>query len=172
MTTGEGTHPTVLVRVGHREAEIDELLAPVIEACWRGGFETLICCQDAGESNTSWAKKLPHMAAYAEARRGWSFIDFPIDSGLAFLTAVANAGPRDAFYVRMTHWAAPQAWDVSIRPMDPAVFRAEQPSEFRLRHLQVLLPGHDLPELTRRLHEHAAGRRVAPAPADWSTVGR
>ena len=56
----------------------------------------------------------------------------------------------------MTHWAAPDAWDVKIR----------------LQLLQVSFPDYDLPELTRRLREHAAGRSVPPAPADWSTVGR
>jgi hypothetical protein len=172
MTSEEGTHPTVLVQVGHRQAQIDEQLAPAIEACWRSGFETLTCCQDLGESNTGWVEKLPHMAAYVESRRGWMLIDFPIDSGLAFLSAVANAGPRDAFYVRMTHWAAPEAWDVKIKPMDAAMFHEESPSQFGLRLLQVSFPAHDLPELTRRLLEHAAGRHVDPAPVDWSTVGR
>ncbi|WP_328792918.1 MULTISPECIES: hypothetical protein [unclassified Streptomyces] len=95
-------------------------------------------------------------------------IDFPVDGGLSFLSAVANAGPRDAFYVRMTHWAAPDA----IKPMDAAMFQGDQPSDFALRPLQVSFPAYDLPELTWRLREHIAGRTVPPAPADWSTVGR
>ncbi|WP_327388927.1 hypothetical protein [Streptomyces sp. NBC_01207] len=107
-----------------------------------------------------------------ESRRGWMLIDFPVDSGLSFLSAVANAGARDAFYVRMTHWAAPDAWDVKIKPMDAAMFQGDQPSDFALRPLQVSFPAYDLPELTRRLREHIAGRTVPPAPADWSTVGR
>ncbi|WP_416519092.1 hypothetical protein [Streptomyces achromogenes] len=172
MTYDDATHPTVPVRVGDRQARIDELLAPAIEAIWTCGFETFTCCQDLGESNASWVEKLPHMAAYVESRRGWMLIDFPVDSGLAFLTAVANAGPRDAFYVRMTHWAAPDAWDVRIKPMDAAMFDEESPSRFGLRLLQVSFPGYDLPELVRRLREHAAGRSVPPAPTDWSTVGR
>ncbi|MFJ8200985.1 hypothetical protein [Streptomyces sp. NPDC096152] len=172
MTSYEGTHPTVLVEVGHRHAQIDEELAPAIDAIWRCGFDTFTCCQDLGESNASWVEKLPHMAGYVESRRGWMLIDFPIDSGLTFLSAVANAGPRDAFYVRMTHWAAPGAWDVKIKPMDVAMRQEELESEFHLRLLQVSFPASDLPELVRRLHEHAAGRSIAPAPADWSTVGR
>ncbi|MFJ8043900.1 hypothetical protein ACIRBX_25700 [Kitasatospora sp. NPDC096147] len=172
MTVPEGTHPTVPVRVGHHQAQIDELLAPAIEACWRSGFETFTCCQDLGESNAGWTEKLPHMAAYVDSRRGWMLIDFPIDSGLAFLSAVANSGPRDAFYVRMTHWAAPDAWDVRIKPMDAAMFREESASQFGLRLLQVSFPAYDLPELTRRLGEYAAGRLVEPGPVDWSTVGR
>ncbi|PGH47188.1 hypothetical protein [Streptomyces sp. Ru87] len=72
----------------------------------------------------------------------------------------------------MTHWAAPDAWDVTVKPMDVAMFQKELPSQFRLQLLQVGLPAYDLPELTRRLREHAAGRSVPPAPADWRTVGR
>ncbi|MEU2060955.1 hypothetical protein [Streptomyces sp. NPDC013455] len=172
MTSYEGTHPTVPVRVGDRHAQIDERLAPTIQAIWECGLDTFTCCQDLAESNASWPEKLPHMAQWVESHRGWMLIDFPVDSGLAFLSAVANAGPRDAFYVRMTHWAAPDAWKVTIKPMDAAMFRADQPSDFGLRLLQVSFPGYDLPELTRRLREHAAGRTVPPAPADWSTVGR
>ncbi|MGO4422352.1 hypothetical protein AB4Z54_27515, partial [Streptomyces sp. MCAF7] len=59
-----------------------------------------------------------------------------------------------------------------IKPMDAAMFQEELPSRFRLQLLQVSFQDYDLPELTRRLREHAAGRSVPPAPADWSTVGR
>lgn len=172
MTSYEGTHPTVLVRVGNLHAQIDEQLAPAIQAIWECGIDTFTCCQDLAESNADWPAKLPHMAEWVESRRGWMLIDFPVDSGLSFLSAVANAGPRDAFYVRMTHWAALDAWDVKIKPMDAAMFQGDQPSDFALRLLQVSFPAYDLPELTRRLREHIAGRTVPPAPADWSTVGR
>ncbi|WP_406110203.1 hypothetical protein OG698_45730 [Streptomyces sp. NBC_01003] len=172
MTSHEGTHPTVLVRVGSRHAQIDEQLAPAIQIIWECGFDTFTCCQDLTESNADWPEKLPHMAKWVESRRGWMLIDFPVDSGLGLLEAVANAGPRDAFYVRMTHWAAPDAWDVNIKPTDAAMFQEDRPSHFGLRLLQVSFPAYDLPELTRRLREHAAGRTVPLAPADWSTVGR
>ncbi|MBO1336507.1 hypothetical protein [Streptomyces sp. VRA16 Mangrove soil] len=172
MTTYEGTHPTVLVRVADRQARIDERLAPAIEAIWECGFDTFTCCQDLAESNADWPRKLPHMAQWVESRRGWMLIDFPVTDGLAFLSAVANAGPRDAFYVRMTHWAAPDAWRVNVKPMDAAMFQDDLPSRFRLQLLQVSFPGSDLPEIVRRLRAHAEGRSVPPAPADWSTVGR
>ncbi|QES51887.1 hypothetical protein DEJ50_32615 [Streptomyces venezuelae] len=172
MTSHEGTHPTVLVRAGDRHAQIDEELAPTIQAIWECGFDTFTCCQDVGESNADWPQKLPHMKEWVESRRGWMLIDFPVDSGLAFLSAVANAGPRDAFYVRMTHWAAPDAWDVTVKPMDAAMFQEKLASRFRLQLLQVSFPAYDLPELTRRLREHAAGRSIPPAPTDWTTVGR
>jgi hypothetical protein len=153
-------------------ADIDEQLAPVVEALWRNGFKTLTSCQDAGESNADWTDLLPHMATYVESRRGWAFIDFPVDSGLAFLNAIAKAGPRDAFYVRMTHWAAPESWDVSIRPFDVAMLDETRESDFGLRLLQVCFPVHDLAEILRRLERYEAGDLVAAAPADWTTVGR
>ncbi|GAA4244357.1 hypothetical protein [Dactylosporangium darangshiense] len=161
-------HPVRTVHVGTRHAEIDELLAPVIEAVWRNDLVTLTSCQDAGESNASWVDLLPHMAGYVESRRGWAFIDFPQDDGLEFLTVLANAGPRDAFYARMTHWAAPSAWDIKIRPRDVAMRDWPQPSRFVTRMLQVCFPVTDLPEMLRRLQ---AGETVPPAPADWTNVG-
>ncbi|MET7495597.1 hypothetical protein [Streptomyces sp900116325] len=172
MTSYEGTHPTVLVRVGDRQAQIDEQLAPTIQAMWECGFDTFTCCQDMGESNADWPEKLPHMAEWVASKRGWMFIDFPVDSGLAFLSAVANAGQRNAFYVRTTHWAAPDAWGVTVKPMDAAMFQETLPSRIRLQLLQVSFPAYDLPELTRRLREHAADRSRSSAPTDWSTVGR
>jgi hypothetical protein len=165
-------HPLKVVRVGKLTAEIDELLAPVIEAAWRNGIETLTSCQDAGESNVSWIRKLPHMADYVERHRGWAFIDFTVGAGLAFLDAVARAGARDAFYVRMVHWAAPDAWRVECRPYDAAMSDERRPSTFNLDLMQVAFPQYDIPELVRRLTAHAEGRTVEPAPTDWSTVGR
>lgn len=136
------------------------------------GFETFTCCQDAGESNAGWVDKLPHMAAHAQSHKGWAYVDFPVDDGLNFLTAVAQAGSRDAFYVRMVHWAAPDAWQVSIRPMDQAMFDPTTSSDFGLRLLQVCFPISDLPELLNRVRRYGRGELVEPAPADWSTVGR
>ncbi|MFI0454248.1 hypothetical protein [Actinomadura sp. 6N118] len=172
MTSTDNIHPVRTVRVGKMCAEVDEELAPVVEALWRNGFKTLTSCQDAGESNADWVDRLPHMAAYVESRRGWAFIDFPVDSGLSFLTAIAKAGPRDAFYVRMSHWAAPDSWDVSIRPFDVAMLDETRASDFGLRLLQVCFPAYDLAEILCRLERHESSDLVEPAPTDWTTVGR
>ncbi|WP_189697774.1 hypothetical protein [Streptomyces chromofuscus] len=59
-----------------------------------------------------------------------------------------------------------------IKPINAAMFQEDLPSRFRLQLLQVSFPAFDLPELTRRLRDHAAGRSEPPATADWSTVGR
>lgn len=165
-------HPLTTVRVGSMVAEIDELLAPVIEATWRNGIQTLTSCQDAGESNTGWVAKLPHMADYVATRKGWAFVDFAVDQGLAFLDAAAGAGVRDAFYVRMVHWAAPDAWRIDVKPYDAAMFDEAVPSSFGLRLIQVMFPRYDVAELVRRLDDHAAGQVVPPAPTDWSSIGR
>ncbi|MFI0374188.1 hypothetical protein ACH35V_40560 [Actinomadura sp. 1N219] len=171
MADSNNIHPTRMVRVDHRCAEIDEALAPVVEALWRNGFETLTSCQDVGESNAAWADRLPHMTAYVASRRGWAFIDFPLDSGLAFLTAIAKAGPRDAFYVRMVHWAAPDSWQVSSRPFDAAVLDQTRESDFGVRVLHVCFPMYDLAEIFRRLERYESGALVEPAPIDQTSLG-
>ena len=168
----DNTHPLTTVTVCDTTAEIDAMIAPLVEATWRAGFTTLTSCQDAGESNTDWVDKLPHMADYVARNKGWAFIDFPVDHGLAFLDAVARTGTRDAFYVRMVHWAAPDAWRVNARPYDAAMFDESRQSAFGISLLQVLLPQYDIAEATRRLTAFAAGDVVPPAPADWTTVGR
>jgi hypothetical protein len=168
----DNVHPTRNVHVGTRSADIDEMLAPLIEILWRNDVETFTSCQDAGESNVSWLETLPHMADYVARRRGWAFIDFPIQDGLDFLDVVAQAGPRDAFYLRMTHWAAPGAWDVKIKPMDEALFDPTRPSSFQLRLLQVCFPLTDLPEIVRRVTAFEAGEVVPPGPIDRTSLGQ
>ena len=164
-------HPVRRVTVGDRTAEIDEDLAPIIEAIWRLGLDTWTCCQNQGESNADWTETLPHMAPIVAAQVDWSYIDFPLDDGLQFLTAVAQAGPRDAFYLRMVHWAAPDSWDVSARPMDRALFDTTVESEFGLRLLLVRFPNYDRAEILRRLTAYRAGERVPPGHVDRSSMG-
>ncbi|GAB2585493.1 hypothetical protein Aab01nite_52810 [Paractinoplanes abujensis] len=166
----DNLHPVRRVRVGELSADIDEELAPIIEAIWRLGWTTWTCCQNAGESNAGWPEKLPHMASVVAAQRGWAYIDFPVDDGLAFLTALAQAGPRDAFYLRMTHWAAPDSWHVNARPMDAAMFDSLRESRFALRLLLIRFPAYDGPEILRRLTAYAAGELIPPAPVDRSSM--
>jgi hypothetical protein len=165
-------HPVRLVAVGDQSAEIDEELAPVIEAIWRSGLRTWTCCQDQGESNAGWADELPHMTPVVAAQLGRSYIDFPIDDGLQFLTMLAQAGPRDAFYLRMAHWAAPDAWEISARPMDAATFDERAPSRFRLQLILVQFPRYDNAEILRRLTAYEADGPVDPTPIDRSSMAR
>jgi hypothetical protein len=167
---GDNLHPVRRVTVGGLSADIDEELAPIIDVIWRLGLTTWTCCQNAGESNASWPEKLPHMAPIIAAELGWAYIDFPVDDGLTFLTALAKAGPRDAFYLRMTHWAAPDSWDVNARPMDRATFQPLQESRFALRLLLVRFPSYDRAEMLRRLTAYEQGRLTAPGPIDRSSM--
>jgi hypothetical protein len=112
------------------------------------------------------------MASFVAASKGWAFIDFGVDEGLAFLDAIARAGARDAFYVRMVHWAAPDAWRVEVKPYDAAMFDETVPSRFHLPLMNVMFPQFDIGEIVRRLNDHANGQLVPPASTDWSTVGR
>lgn len=168
----ENLHPVRRVTVGEMSADIDEELAPIIELIWRLGMHTWTCCQNQGESNAEWAEQLPHMVPVVASQLGWAYIDFPIDDGLAFLTALAQAGPRDAFYLRMAHWAAPDSWDISARPMDAATFNERIESRFGLRLLLVRFPSYDRAEILRRLTEYETGHRVPPGPVDRSSMGR
>jgi hypothetical protein len=166
----ENLHPVRKVTVGDRSADIDEELAPIIEVVWRLGLTTWTCCQNAGESNADWPETLPHMAPIVAAQRGWAYIDFPVDDGLTFLTALAQAGPRDAFYLRMTHWAAPDSWEVSARPLDRAMFDQQQESRFALRLLLIRFPSYDRAEILRRLTAYEARELTAPGPIDRSSM--
>jgi hypothetical protein len=166
----ENLHTVRRVSVGNVNADIDEELAPIVEVVWRLGMTTWTCCQNGGESNADWPERLPHMAPIVAAQVGWAYIDFPIEDGLAFLTALAQAGPRDAFYLRMTHWAAPDSWHVSARPMDRATFDQLSESRFELRLLLVRFPSYDRAEILRRLISYEAGRLTPPGPIDRSSM--
>jgi hypothetical protein len=172
-STADNIHRLRRVRVGAMSAAIDERLAPVIEECWRNGFKTSASCQDVGESLADLAEELPHMSGYVEARTARAMIEFAVDDGLRFLDAVANAGPRDDFYVRMSHWTAPGAWTHEAIALDVGTMCDERrPSCFQLLVLLVQFPASDIPEVLRRLRNHRAGRIVPPAPVDWTTVER
>ena len=131
MTDPTNVHPVRTVRVGDRSADIDEMLAPLVEALWRNGFQTFTSCQDAGESNADWVDLLPHMAAYVESRKGWAFIDLPMQDGLRFLTAVAQAGPRDAFYVEDDALGCPACLGRHGQTDGPGDVRRDHRVEFR-----------------------------------------
>lgn len=46
-------HAAVAVQVGERREEIDEAIAPLIEALWRAGIPTLMSCQET-KPGTAW----------------------------------------------------------------------------------------------------------------------
>jgi hypothetical protein len=164
-------HPTqTLTDPQGASIEIDTELVPLIERLWRLGLETISCCQNGGEAMQPLVRLAPHLDAEAARRLGCAYVDFTVDSGLRFLTAIANSGPRNDFYVRMVHWAAPGAWHVAVRPEDVATDDETQPSEFDLWLLQVAFPRTDLDEILRRLDEFENGKVLHPSPIDWSSI--
>jgi len=97
----ENFHPTTrLVDPKGEPADIDVELAPLVQLLWRLGIETITCCQDVGESIAPLARDLPHVASEAKRLRGSAQVDFPIDAGLRFLTAVARAGGLEPPHIR------------------------------------------------------------------------
>lgn len=165
-------HPTTTLTAPDGLAvEIDELLAPMLQQVWRAGIETVSCCQSAGELGGLEAH-FPHLAERNAYHSGYAYIDFPgPDDAAAFLTAVANGGPRDAFYVRMVHWVAPGAWRTSVQVQDLADEDDEDaPSVFELGTVKVSFPLPDVDEIAARLARHNAGEPPVTGPTDWSTV--
>ena len=111
----DNLHPVRRVTVGDQSADIDEELAPIIEAIWRLGLRTWTSCQNQGESNADWPDLLPHMAPIVAGQLGWSYIDFPIDDGLTLLTTTARRSCGDSRHTRLAtlsppHLSTGQAW--------------------------------------------------------------
>ena len=62
----EQFHPTSLVTLGDRRANVDVELAPLVLELWRADIETDSCCQDCGEYLASGADTDPHIMRLAE----------------------------------------------------------------------------------------------------------
>jgi hypothetical protein len=138
-------HPHHLLRSPDGErVPIDVDLAPLIQALWRHGIQTASCCQDLGES----IPPRPHLNRRIDYLRGFSVIDLPIPDGLAVLSRAADAGPRDAFYERMTYWAAPDSWTTNVPVLD---LSGGGRSAFALVGMQLVFPRADIAEFTTRV---------------------
>jgi hypothetical protein len=145
-------HPSQqLISPRGEPADIDVELVPLIRALWRRGFDTASCCQDLGESNA--ATDYPPPRRWVDYHRGFACIDLPIPDGIAALAAVADAGPRDEFYERMTHWRTGGAWSVHVPVLDLNCGAVDGPvrSAFEMFGIQVVFPRSDIAEFTRRL---------------------
>lgn len=163
----ENLHPTkTLTAPDGGIVEVDVMLAPVIEEIWRAEIDTVSCCQDAADLGAEFLQARPHLAARAQYNAGYAYVDFPDeDDAAAFLDAVANAGPRDDFYERMTHWAAPGAWRKHAHFWDVGRLESDDDegyaSDFRLGSAQICFPISDIDEIVRRLQRYNEG--LAPA---------
>jgi hypothetical protein len=159
----------VAVAHGELAAEVDVELAPLILEAWRAGLPTIHSCQDVGENVAGLAERLPHLGEVVRRETGRASIGFPTSEVLvAFLEAVANAGPRDELYERIVHWATPDAWQVVVALRDrgladqaaPVAIDGTPMTRFEPASFQVHLPRRDVGEVTDRLRRHNTGEPV------------
>lgn len=155
-------HATNRVVHGDTQADVDEYLAPLVLEMWRAGIETVGSCQDGGDSLRDLVERLPALEAYARNSVGRAYLQFGDPAPLCeFFEALANAGPRDGFYERMTHWAATDAWRASVSMVD-ALADEDEPdwtgrSHFYPSTLHLEFPTCDIHEMTRRMTAHNMG---------------
>jgi len=177
------THPATVVVHGDLVAEVDLELAPLVLEIWRAGLETIHSCQDVGENLVDLAVHLPHLAGIVQRETGRASIGFPdADAVLAFLDALANAGPRDELYERMAHWASRDAWQLVLGIQDRGLEREEAKgpgrtapdgtplSHFTAANFQVRFPRSDAAEMTQRMRRHNRGEPVALGRPTWAAI--
>lgn len=148
---------------GDLAAEVDVELAPLVLETWRAGIATIHSCQDVGENVAGLLAELPHLGELVRRETGRASIGFPTPEALvAFLDAVANAGPRDELYERMVHWATSDAWQLVVAVQDrglaggaagTAADRTPRTS-FEPVSFQVRFPRTDVAEVTERMRRH------------------
>lgn len=157
------------------EVDVDEGLAPLIREMWIAGVRTVDCCEDVAESLAELAVHLPHLL---DRKSGHAQIGLASALDVCvFFEALANVGPRDDFYVRMVHWAAPDAWELGVAVCDVAVEDAAEDevtpgvSVFEMvASVALSFPCGDIPEMLRRMCDHNAGRRAPPGEVDFSSI--
>jgi hypothetical protein len=141
MTT---THPQVTVQVGDQKADVDEELAPLIEALWVLGLDSWLSCQDCGpQSGTE------------DDRRIW--IEMPMRDAEGFINIVAER-PSDeieSLYNRIAWEWEPDDWETHRR--NRAWHYAALPCalpEFGVIEIGISIrfPYTDLPEVLERLY--------------------
>lgn len=168
------TTATLVYPFTHELVDIDEMLADLIREVWRAGIKTVSCCEDAEDISELLNAAFPHLSARRTYLANRCYVDFPSDrEAAAFLSAVANAGPRDEFYVRMVHWAAPGAWHKSLSFDDMGMTDddvIEHASDFVPSMVQLIFPQGDVPEVVARLQRHNAGAPPTSGTIDWRSV--
>ena len=142
-------HPSIKVRVGAVEADIDVLIAPLIQLLWETGIETVMSCQ--GEEN------------------GYVWLQFPTSHDcVCFLNAVGKFEHGiDCLYNRMNQWCRTSLysldWEYDVDVIDHALeldaveadsAQHEGQCDFVLS-FNVRFPRQDLDVVTKRMHEYA-----------------
>jgi hypothetical protein len=171
-------HPQLRIRCGNFDDLVDKELAPLILDLWQADLVTLSCCQDAGESLHDLPERLPHMAAWVAFNQGRAYIDFRYLAHVcAFLTIVANGGPRDELYERITNWRAPGAWtvlgvqfDLGDESDEDLAKDGDRLSYFDFLGWQVKFPRTDIPAITKRFRRFRPQGRVEVDVPTWQSI--
>lgn len=154
MGKSTARHPQRRVIVNGHGAMVDADLAELLRETWRAGIETVSSCQDAGETTADLVARYPHIAAYREARRGWSYVDFAAEGDVTdFFTRVVAGGPSAELRHRMRHWLAEGHWHTSVSIAE----QYHDPSLFFAFMYQLSFPHSDIDEITACLKR---GREV------------
>ena len=137
----DGEHPTVLVD----DVPIDEDIAPLIEALWQRGIETLNSCQDNGDNH-------------------WVWIEFatPLDASKFLNAAIGRFGDHRTLYGRAmgTSMDTPDAWTYQVFPMNYGIEESIVDDEVQERRIgpndvdfsiSIRFPRRDLSTVLRRL---------------------
>jgi hypothetical protein len=143
MTT---QHKQVLVCVGHRWADVDEGIAPLIEQIWLADIDTALSCH--------------------ENQPGLVWIFFPSPGGARrFLNIVAPyERDADSVYQRVlrSDYDSPQAWIIDAFHEDLLEDEHHQRRQKWTFSVSIRFPKSDMPVLMARLRQHNA-RRNRPA---------
>lgn len=161
-------HPTVRVRVGEEEADIDELIAPVIESLWQLGIRTQSSCQGG--------------------RGGRGHITFPDpEDSAAFLNVIGsefdpamdslwNRAAREDEPEDWTSYRAQEMWRFSADAFDHSVEEVEGvsrrtgPAADFWFNITVAFPSADVARIADRLrqererHERFGEESPVPPP--------
>ncbi|MFC5187961.1 hypothetical protein [Actinomadura harenae] len=75
-------HPARTVTTPDGETvEVDELMAPLVQALWAAGYATIMCCQDAGQAVRAGGTNTPveHRPLYGDYYEGLAWVKLPIN---------------------------------------------------------------------------------------------
>jgi hypothetical protein len=159
----ETIHKQVLIGWRGRYAEVDEELAPLIQAIWRAGIDTINSCQE-NQPGIAWIE-------FATARDAQRFLNLvaecPDKSELHVVNGrlfVGDTPFEHTLYPRVTHRGVDGGWryDVSLYDLgvDEEIVNGQVvdtpigPSDFQFA-VSIRFPRTELPLLLEKLQERA-----------------
>ena len=150
-------HAKQRVVCGEWAADIDIGIAPFVLELWRAGIETHNSCQDIGEMLLA----DPDDCAVDTGLIGRATVALSFPGDLFTLYALlADHGPLDDFYERMTNPWALGGWEHWLGVIDDRLDHGDMsmPASFSPFGVEMTLPTTDIAEATRRLRSANAAR--------------